>query len=52
VKITDALRGEHGVLYAQFDQLERDLDEVAPAVNVYWRAADGMRGVPSTIARR
>ena len=29
MKITDALRGEHGVFYAQFDQLERDLDGVA-----------------------
>jgi hemerythrin-like domain-containing protein len=39
MKITDALRGEHGVLYAQFDRLEEELPHVATAAEVREQAA-------------
>jgi iron-sulfur cluster repair protein YtfE (RIC family) len=32
MRITDALRGEHGVFYAQFDRLEQTLDTYALAL--------------------
>lgn len=39
MKITDALLGEHGVFYAQFDRLEADLPRAATAAEVREQAA-------------
>jgi len=39
VKITDALLGEHGAFYAQFDRLEAELPHAATAAEVREQAA-------------
>lgn len=39
MKITDALLGEHGAFYAQFDRLETDLPRAASAAEVREQAA-------------
>jgi hemerythrin-like domain-containing protein len=39
VKITDALLGEHGALYAQFDRLEEELPHTTSAAEVREQAA-------------
>jgi iron-sulfur cluster repair protein YtfE (RIC family) len=39
VKITDALLGEHGALYAQFDRLEKELPHTTTAAEVREQAA-------------